>query len=282
MRLATVTMTTAGDEGGDTTAAARIEGEVAALLPFPDVGALLQTPGWRQAAAGDAVTVPLAEVSFAAPVPRPGKIVCVGLNYRHHILEMGRELPEFPTLFAKYPEAIVGPTDDIALPPESAAMDWEGELAVVVGRRVRRADTTVAEAAIAGYTVCNDVTARDFQYRTTQWLQGKTFEATTPLGPVVVTPDEFDLDSASLTTTVDGEEMQAGALSDLVFGPAALISYVSTIVTLDPGDVIATGTPGGVGQARKPPRYLEAGARLVTRIDGIGSLENVCRREPVT
>jgi acylpyruvate hydrolase len=249
------------------------------LLPAPDLQTLLGHPDWRETArAGGPSPVGLDDVEFRAPLTRPGKVVCVGLNFAAHITEMGRDLPDFPTLFAKYADALVGPGDDIELPPESASMDWEGELAVVIGSTVRRADRAAAEAAIAGYTILNDVTARDYQYRTTQWLQGKTFERTTPVGPVVVTPDEFDFD-AVLTTEVDGQVMQQSALSDLVFGPVALIEYISTIVSLHPGDIVATGTPHGVGHARSPQIYLEDGSVLVTRIDGIGELRNVCRRD---
>jgi acylpyruvate hydrolase len=190
---------------------------------------------------------------------------------------MGRELPEYPTLFAKFADALIGPRDPIQLAPESSAVDWEAELAVVVGGTVRRAGAAEAEAAIAGFTVLNDVTMRDWQYRTTQWLQGKTFEATTPIGPVLVTPDELPggvRPALQLTAAVDGETVQKADTSDLVFDPVALVRYVSVIMTLRPGDVIATGTPGGVGHARKPPRYLAAGMTLTTEIEGIGRLEN--------
>lgn len=225
---------------------------------------------------------PLAEIAptdWAPVVIAPGKIVCVGLNYANHIREMGRELPEHPTLFAKYPEALIGPYDTIVLPVEAPeAVDWEGELAVILGATARRADGDDAAAAIAGYAVLNDVTMRDFQYRTPEWFQGKTFEATTPLGPYMVTADEFVLEG-ELTTTVDGELVQSTGIDDLVFGPAELVSYISHIVTLKAGDVIATGTPGGVGHARKPPRYLFDGALLETAIDGLGSLSNPVVRE---
>jgi acylpyruvate hydrolase len=212
--------------------------------------------------------------AWAPVVPSPGKIICVGLNYRNHILEMGRELPEFPTLFAKYPEALIGAYDDLVLPAVAAdAVDWEAELAVVVGSSARNVDEAAAADAIAGYSIMNDVTMRDYQYRTPEWFQGKTFEGTAPFGPVLVTADEFTL-GASLRGEVDGEVVQEVSTDDLVFNPAALVSYISHILTLKPGDVIATGTPGGVGHARKPPRYLSAGSTLLTAVEGIGELRN--------
>ncbi|MEU0511431.1 MULTISPECIES: fumarylacetoacetate hydrolase family protein [unclassified Amycolatopsis] len=264
------------------TRAIRVEGERYAELGAPDVGAFLAQEDWRAQAETVTPERPLAGADLAPVVPRPGKILCVGLNYRNHILEMGRELPRYPTLFAKYPEALVGPADPIALPPESDAVDWEAELALVVGATVRRASETEAAAAIAGFSVLNDVTTRDWQYRSPMWLQGKTFEGTTPFGPYLVTPDELpggtrpELD---LSCAVDGEQVQKANTGDLVFDPVELVRYASTILTLRPGDVIATGTPGGVGHARKPPRYLSHGARLVTEISGLGRLENVARDE---
>ena len=159
-------------------------------------------------------------------------------------------------------------------------MDWEAELVVVIGRSVRRADEQHAAAAIAGFTIMNDVTMRDWQFRTREWLQGKTFEGTTPLGPVLVTPDELAggvRPALAMTCTVDGELVQQADTSDLVFDPVALVRYVSTIGTLRPGDIIATGTPGGVGHARTPPRYLSVGQTVVTEIDGIGRLTNTVR-----
>ena len=250
-------------------------------LGAADVGELLADPAWRvRAAAAEGRTYPLEGADLAPVVPNPGKILCVGLNYRNHILEMGRDLPEHPTLFAKFTEALIGPRDDIELAPESDQVDWEAELVVVIGTQVRRASAEQAEEAIAGFTVMNDVTMRDWQYRTKEWLQGKTFEATTPLGPVLVTPDELPggvAPSLALSTSVNGELMQKADTSDLVFDPVALVRFLSTIVTLKPGDVIATGTPGGVGHARKPARYLADGDVLVTEIEGIGRLENVAR-----
>lgn len=260
------------------THAVRVDGTSLVELGEPDIGALLRAPDWRSRAAADGPTISAEDATFAPLVPRPGKIVCVGLNYRQHILEMGRELPEFPTLFAKYAEALVGPADDIVHPPETDALDWEAELVVVLGSAVRRADAAEAARAIAGFTVMNDVTARDWQYRTAQWLQGKTFEATTPLGPLLVTPDELPGEVApelELGAWVNDDQVQHASTSDLVFGPVALVQYVSTILTLQPGDVIATGTPGGVGHARKPPRYLVRGDVLRTSVHGVGELRNV-------
>jgi acylpyruvate hydrolase len=265
---------------GNRTAAVRVDADQAVEVGADDLGALLADPAWRdRAASASGAAHPLGGLDYAPLVPAPGKIICVGQNYRNHILEMGREPPEYPTLFAKYAEALIGPYDDITLPAGSAAVDWEAELAVVIGAPVRHADADTARAAIAGYSVLNDVTARDFQNRTMQWLQGKTFEGTTPLGPVLLTADETPA-SMEMTCEVDGEVMQRADTSDLVFDPVALVSYISGIITLRPGDVIATGTPGGVGHARKPPRYLTDGARLVTRIAGIGELVNTARTEP--
>lgn len=265
----------------------RIDGATSAVLVtdhsaieiagIPDVGALLARQDWRavaQAAAGpEHPLASLGDKPWAPVIPVPGKILCVGLNYREHILEMGRELPEHPTFFSKFPEALIGADDDIELPSVSSAVDWEGELAVVVGAPVRRATEAEAEAAIAGYAILNDVSMRDYQYRTLQWLQGKTFENSTPFGPYLVTTDQWNPGPAT-KTVVDGETMQQDTTDSLVFSPAALIAYFSHIVTLNPGDVIATGTSGGVGHARKPPRYLVDGSVLETTIDGLGSQRN--------
>jgi acylpyruvate hydrolase len=267
------------------TRAARIDGGIDGAttveIDAPDLGALLADPAWRErAVAADGPRHDLSGADLAPLVPRPGKIFCVGLNYRTHILEMGRELPEYPTLFAKFPEALVGPHDPISLDPASEKVDWEAELAVVVGAPVRRASEAEAEAAIAGFAVLNDVTMRDWQYRSVEWLQGKTFEATTPFGPQLVTPDELPGDvrpALDLQCAVDGENVQAANTSDLVFDPVTLVAYISQILTLNPGDVIATGTPGGVGHARKPPRYLADGAVLTTEFQGLGSQRNTAR-----
>jgi acylpyruvate hydrolase len=269
MRLATV-------RTADGTAAARVEGQHGVLIDgVADIGALLARKDWRSRAENAiGAQVPLDDLHTV--IPRPGKVVCVGLNYRAHILEMGRPLPEYPTLFAKFADALIGPTDQIEI-PETAAdnVDWECELVVVVGDTIRGAEIDEATKAIAGYTIMNDVTMRDWQFRTREWLQGKSFGNTTPVGPVLVTADEWQ-PGPSIRTVVDGEVMQEASTGDLVFDPAHLVSYVSKMITLRPGDIIATGTPGGVGHARKPPRYLSPGSRVQTTIDGIGTLDNTC------
>ncbi|MFF1923416.1 fumarylacetoacetate hydrolase family protein [Streptomyces sp. NPDC058221] len=266
---------------GTTTRAVRIDGDVLVDLGATDVGTLLGQDDWSEraaaATAGDARTYGADGAEYAPVVPQPSKVVCVGLNYRNHIKEMGRELPEHPTLFAKFADALIGAGDDIVRPDETHQFDWEVELAVVVGKRVRRARGEAAEQAIAGFTVLNDITCRDWQFRTREWLQGKMWDSTTPVGPWLVTPDELPggvRPALGVRLTVDGEVMQSDSTADLLFDPVALVEYVSTITRLNPGDIIATGTPGGVGHARKPGRYLVGGETVVAEIDGLGRLEN--------
>ena len=279
MKLATIRI-----QGG--TRAVRIDGDTATVLAAEDVGALLATPGWLgTAATATSATLPTAELDYAPLIPRPDKVMCIGLNYRSHIAEMrGGDPPAYPTVFAKYRSSLIGAHDDIVLPPESSAVDWEAELAVIIGAPIRRVDRDGATAAIAGYSVLNDVSMRDWQNRTLQFLQGKTFESSTPLGPWLVTPDEPGAvpgPEQSIGCSVDGEVMQDSTTADLLFDVPHLVSYLSTVMTLLPGDVIATGTPSGVGAGRKPPRFLAAGQVVVTTISGVGELRNRCRAEQV-
>ncbi|MGW9478942.1 fumarylacetoacetate hydrolase family protein [Saccharomonospora azurea] len=264
-----------------TTRAVRVDDETLIDLGASDVGELLARDGWADAVAAvgasTAKTYARDGADFAPVVPRPSKVVCVGLNYKNHIQEMGRDLPEHPTLFAKFADSLIGATDDIVRPGETEAFDWEVELAVVVGRGVRRARGADAESANAGFTVLNDVTCRDWQFRTREWLQGKMWDSSTPVGPHLVTPDELPggvRPTLDVRLSVDGEVMQQDNTGDLLFDPVDLVEYVSTVVRLNPGDIIATGTPGGVGHARAPKRYLTGGETVVTEIDGIGRLTN--------
>jgi len=263
----------------DGTTAARLDGDVLIPLDAADVGEMLARGGPGQPRTG-ASAVPVTEADFAPVVTQPGKIICVGLNYRAHILETGRELPEYPTLFAKFADTLLGPRDELVLPSVSERVDWEVELGVVIGSPVYRATPEEALAAIAGYTVINDVSMRDWQRRTLQWLQGKMFEHSTPAGPYLVTPDEVghaaDLE---VRCEVDGAVMQQSRTSDLLFSPAEIVAYASQAITLKPGDLIATGTPGGVGNARKPPVYLQPGQVLRTWIEGLGECMNLCVAE---
>ena len=281
MKLATVRTGPA-----TTTAAVQLRSDAYLPLPVSDVGTLLGDPGWRAkaeealAAATDSAGVRYATADLAPLLPQATKVICCGLNYGDHIQEMGRELPEYPTLFAKFADTLAGPADELTV-EGSTWVDWEAELAVVVGATLTRANEAEAEAAIAGYTVANDVSMRDWQNRTLQWFQGKAFDGTTPVGPVMVTPDEFDGGGFEVRGYVNNELVQQGHTKTLVFGPARLLSYISQFTTLRPGDLVLTGTPGGVGMGMTPPRFLTDGDVITTEIEGIGRLENrVLIRQP--
>jgi acylpyruvate hydrolase len=276
MRFATI-------RTGDGTHAARVEGDTLVELDARDVGELLRAGKAAPllTALPTGVEHDVATADFAPVVLDPGKIICLGLNYEDHIREMGRELPGHPTLFAKYTEALIGARDPIVLPAVSDMVDWEVELAFVIGRSVRYVTVPEAEAAIAGFTVANDISMRDWQNRTLQFLQGKTFEHATPVGPWLVTPDEVGGVEPNLEVRceVDGVERQHSYTQQLVFGPVDIVRYVSDIVTLHPGDLVLTGTPGGVGHAMNPPVYLQPGQVVRTSIAGIGELVNECVSE---
>nr|WBO80904.1 fumarylacetoacetate hydrolase family protein [Streptomyces sp. SBE_14.2] len=261
----------------DGTRAVRLDGDRLVDLGRADLGELFAEDGWQdRAAAATGVTYPVEGADFAPVVPNPSKVVCVGHNYTNHIKEMGRELPAYPTLFPKFADTLLGAHDDIVKPDETDALDWEVELAVVIGKQVRRADERQAADAIAGFTVMNDISVRDWQFRTIEWTQGKIWEASTPVGPYVVTPDEVGgvRPALTVTTTVDGEVMQRDDTGTLLFDPVFLVQYISTVITLRPGDIIATGTPAGVGNARDPKVFLVPGQTVVTEIGGLGACVN--------
>lgn len=266
MRLATLVV-------GPTTRAAVVDGDHLVLLPAADVGELLAVPGWRAVvdagtAAGE--RVPVEAATFAPVVTSPRKVLCVGHNYRAHIAEVGAQVPSDPTYFPKWADGLLAHGAPLVLPPVSDQVDWEAELAVVVD----------ADGGVAGYTIANDVSVRDYQKRTSQWLPGKAFDALTPLGPWLVTADAWDPAGQTVRCLVDGEVVQEGDPSDVVFDAPTLLADIATFTRLRAGDVVLTGTPSGVGMARTPPRWLEPGQELVTEISGIGRLVNPVVRTP--
>jgi acylpyruvate hydrolase len=261
-------------DGG--TRAGRLDGDRVVELADADVGALLARgeAGLADAQNASGAGRPLAELDLAPVIVDPPKIICVGQNYLAHITEQGVKVPEYPTLFNKFRRSLIGPNDDIVLPRVSTEVDWEVELTIVIGKHARHVTGAAAEDAIFGYTILNDTSIRDWQMRTTQWMQGKAFEASTPLGPSVVSKDELDAGNLRLWTEVDGTMMQDSTTSDLLFKLPDIVAYCSEMITLEPGDVIATGTPSGVGFARTPPVFLQPGQTIRCGIDGIGELVN--------
>ncbi|MFF1384221.1 fumarylacetoacetate hydrolase family protein [Arthrobacter sp. NPDC058288] len=221
--------------------------------------------------------VALSDVTLRAASPRAGKILCVGLNYKDHANDASTAV--FPILFPKYTSTLVGPDDDIILPPESTQVDFEGELAVIIGKTGRRIAQQDAMDHILGYCVSNDVTMRDFQNKSHQWLQGKVWDNTTPLGPCIVTPAEADITKAVISTTLNGQVVQKSDLSHLIFSIPTLIATISEFTTLEPGDVILTGTPSGVGYRRDPQLFLKDGDTITVAVEGVGSITNNVRAE---
>ena len=274
MRLATIRTT----EG---TRCVRVDGDAAVETGHRCVGELLNTPSWADVAVtADGTRHELDSLDYAPLVPHPEKVICVGLNYLDHIAETGRTPPTHPTLFPKFARSLTGAYDDIPMPhvDESTDVDWEAELGIVIGTEVRRASAAEAAAAIAGYTVVNDISIRDMQYHTTQFMPGKAWEGSTPVGPYLVTTTAGEPAHFPIECIVDGQVMQSSNTQELCFGPVELIQYISTFITLVPGDLIVTGTPSGVGHARDPKIFIQPGQTVVTRIDGIGECRNLCVR----
>lgn len=250
-----------------------------------DAGAVLgaQYADLRQVIAADAVpglagvgtALPLADVTLLPPVPSPEKILCVGLNYLSHIAETGRDRPRHPSIFTRYPSSLVGHGTPLVRPKVSKDFDYEGELAVIIGKAGRHIPAEAAFDHVAGYTCVNEGSIRDYQIHTTQFWPGKSFEASGSIGPWIVTADELeDITAQTLTTRVDGVVVQQAGLDDLAISIPEMIAYISSVLTLQPGDVIATGTPGGVGKFRKPQLYLAPGMQVEVEITGIGTLGN--------
>lgn len=227
---------------------------------------------------------PIAEAELLAPVPRPGKVVAIGRNYREHAEEEGVEPPPAPLIFSKWPSSVVGHGAEIRWDPGlTRQVDYEAELAVVIGRTARRVAVPDALDHVLGYTCLNDVSARDLQFGDGQWTRGKSLDTFCPIGPVLVTADELgDAGDLAISCSVDGEIVQEARTSQMYFSVAEIVSYCSMAFTLEPGDIVATGTPSGVGVFRKPPRFLGDGQRVSVAIERIGVLENVCRFEAAT
>ena len=270
MRLATLR------SSDGSTSAVRIDKDHAVPVEgFADVGQLLRDPRWRELARADASPTCFSPTDLAPVVPHPEKIICVGLNYAAHIAEMGHERPDVPTLFIKFADALIGPYDDVEVPARHAdSLDFEGELAVVLGATAHHLSEDEAGECIAGYTIINDYTQRHYQKRTQQWHQGKSLEKTAGFGPWIDT--EFT-PGPRLSTRLNGEIMQDAPTDDLVFSPEMLISFISQLYPLNPGDVIATGTPAGVLHAREPKRYLGVGDTVRVEVAQLGAIENTTR-----
>jgi 2,4-didehydro-3-deoxy-L-rhamnonate hydrolase len=252
----------------------RIEGD--AVVPMGDD--LLAFLAGGKSDARDRDPVPLGELTLRAPIPRPGKIVCVGLNYRDHAAESGQPVPDHPILFAKFANSVIGPGEAIVLPIDSEQPDYEAELGVVIGTTAKRVGGSEAIGHVAGYTCVNDVSARDLQFRSSQWMLGKAIDTFLPMGPWLVTADEIpDPQALRIGCRLNGEQVQDSSTEQMVFGVAELVAFISRTMTLEPGDVIATGTPPGVGFARTPQQFLRDGDEVTIEIEGIGVLTNPVR-----
>jgi 2-keto-4-pentenoate hydratase/2-oxohepta-3-ene-1,7-dioic acid hydratase in catechol pathway len=215
------------------------------------------------------------EVQFHAPVPRPGKIICLGLNYKDHAKEQDAKIPDKPLLFVKASTSTIGHGQAIVIPEGSSKVDFEAEFAFVIGREIRDADAALAQDAIFGYTCMNDVTEREMQQSERQWFRGKSPDTFAPMGPCIVTADELsNVSSLSVSSKLNGELMQLSSTSNLIFTPAEIIKFITRTMTLEPGDVISTGTPGGVGVFREPPVFMKDGDVIEVIIEGIGTLSN--------
>jgi 2-keto-4-pentenoate hydratase/2-oxohepta-3-ene-1,7-dioic acid hydratase in catechol pathway len=222
-----------------------------------------------------AAIIPWTAVQLIAPVPRPGKLICIGLNYRDHAAESNMPIPERPVVFSKFTTAVIGPDEPVLIPATSTQVDYEAELAVVIGRRAKHVPRERALDYVLGYTCFNDVSARDFQFADGQWQRGKSCDTFAPMGSFIATTDEIaDPHNLAIRLRLNGETMQNSRTDQLIFGVPELIAFLSETITLEPGDVIATGTPPGVGFARKPPVFLKAGDEMEVEIQGLGVLRN--------
>lgn len=277
MRLVTYSI------GGDPRAGIVMDGKVVDLasVGYNDLISFLSDGDKAIAAAGalslNAGAAALADVKLHAPILKPDKFICIGLNYRDHAIESGMEIPALPTVFTKYPNAICGHLDEIVLPSVSQQVDYEAEFAFVIGKRCRNVPAENWQDVVFGYTCVHDVSARDYQLATSQWTIGKTFDTFGPMGPVLVSKDEIpDPHNVRISLELNGQVLQDSNTKQFVFDIPYLVNYLSTVMTLEPGDVVSTGTPPGVGFARKPPIFMKPGDDVVVKIEGIGELRNRC------
>ena len=279
------------DDGGRAATAVQLGDQVvpvAALSGFPQDtteilagGAALQS---RLAAAAAASTArrPLAGLKLLMPLARPGKVICIGLNYALHAKEGGNPIPDYPAVFLRVQTSLVGPDQPILRPGCSTKLDYEAELAVVIGKAARCVSEATALDHVGAYSLFNDGSVRDYQRKSTQWTMGKNFDATGGFGPALVTPDELPAGAAPLriTTRIDGQTLQDSTTGDMIFSVARCIAILSEVMTLEPGDLIATGTPSGVGYARKPPIFLAPGMVVEVEVEGVGVLRNTVADDP--
>ncbi len=260
-----------------------LDGRVVSLqaIGYADVVSFLRDGDAAIAKAGglsaDASAPKLEDVKLHAPVPKPDKFICIGLNYRDHAIESGMDIPELPTVFTKYPNAVCGHEDDVILPSVSKQVDYEAEFAFVIGKRCKNVPKENWKDVVFGYTIVHDVSARDYQLATSQWTIGKTFDTFGPMGPTLVSKDEIeDPHNLRISLDLNGKTLQDSNTSQFVFDIPYLVNYLSTVMTLEPGDVISTGTPPGVGFARKPPIFMKPGDEAIVKIEGLGELRNRC------
>jgi 2-keto-4-pentenoate hydratase/2-oxohepta-3-ene-1,7-dioic acid hydratase in catechol pathway len=278
------------DQSGHSRAGVLVQGNVLSLegAGFSDLisvlaggaEALAKIENWIYQPPPEAL-LPWGSVTLLAPIPRPPKFICVGLNYRDHAIESGLPIPEIPVIFSKFSNTVIGPGAPIVLPKNSTKPDYEAELAFVIGKPGRHIPADKWLEHVAGYTIVNDVSARDFQLATSQWLMGKTFDTFAPMGPYLVTADEIiDPHSLAIGTTINGEVLQDSNTRELIFRIPEIVARLSSVFTLETGDIVSTGTPPGVGMARKPPRWLRPGDDVIVRVEGLGELRNPVVAEP--
>jgi 2-keto-4-pentenoate hydratase/2-oxohepta-3-ene-1,7-dioic acid hydratase in catechol pathway len=267
--------------GGTRAGALNESGDIADIgAPMLDLlaqGTLMERA--HKALAGSGI-IPASETTIEAPVPRPPKVLAIGLNYRDHAEESGQPIPQRPVVFAKMPTCITGPGKPIHVPRVSRAVDWEAELCFVVGKAARYVKAVDAAGYIAGYCIGNDVSVRDWQFHSPTWMMGKSFDTHGPIGPWLVTPDEVDVGNLDVRLRVNGDLKQESNTNQLIFGIGEIFEYLSAGFTLEPGDVVFTGTPAGIGAARKPPEFLKPGDVVRAEITGLGELENPVVEEP--